>query len=124
MARPTIAVVGASLDRRKFGNKCVRAHADQGFEVFPLHPTEPEIEGHRAYAKLADLPVDRLDRISVYLPAEVCLKVLPELTAKPAAQFWLNPGADDPRVVARARELGLPVVIGCSIVDLGVSPPD
>jgi predicted CoA-binding protein len=122
MSNPTIAVIGASPDRQKFGNRCVRAYASVGYDVYPIHPRAAEVEGHRAYAALADVPVERLDRVSVYLPPDVALQVLPELTGKAIGQLWLNPGADSPAVVAKARELGLPVVVGCSIVDVGVNP--
>ncbi len=122
MAKPTIAVLGASPDRQKFGNRCVRAYAAVGYEVYPVHPRAAEVEGHRAYPTLADVPAERLDRVSVYLPPDVALRVLPELTHKAIGELWLNPGADSPEVVTRARELGLPVVVGCSIVDVGVNP--
>jgi predicted CoA-binding protein len=122
MSSPTVAVIGASPDRQKFGNRCVRAYAAVGYTVFPVHPRATEIEGHKAYPTLAAVPVERLDRVSLYLPPDVALQVLPELTHKAIGELWLNPGADSPEVVARARELGLPVVVGCSIVDVGVDP--
>jgi uncharacterized protein len=120
--RPTIAVVGASTNRSKFGNKCVRAYARCGYDVYPVHPRAAEIEGHRAYSSLADIPLNHLDRVSVYLPARVCTAVLPELARKPCAQIWFNPGADSDEVLHLARQLGLPVVVGCSILDVGVDP--
>ena len=109
MSRPTIAIIGASPDRHKFGNKAVRAYASRGYDVFPIHPTADKIESHRAYRSILDVPVDRLDRISLYLPAKIGLPVLEQVAQKPAGEVWLNPGADDPAVVARARELGLNV---------------
>jgi len=122
MAQPTVAVIGASPDRHKFGNRCVRAHARVGYQVYPVHPRAKDIEGHPAYPTLAAVPAERLDRVSLYLPPDVALQVLPELTHKAIGELWLNPGVDTPEVVARARELGLPVVVGCSIVDVGVDP--
>jgi predicted CoA-binding protein len=120
----TVAVVGASADRRKFGNKSVRAHALRGYQVFPIHPTESEVEGLPVYRSVADVPVERLDRVTIYLPAAKALPVLAEIARKPAGEVWLNPGADDPEVVAQARALGMNVITGCSIVDVGVSPYD
>ena len=38
MFAKTVAVVGASADRTKFGNKAVRAFHDAGWTVFPIHP--------------------------------------------------------------------------------------
>ena len=119
--RPTVAVVGASSDRRKFGNKSVRAHAAAGFDVFPVHPTETTVEGLACVRTLADVPAP-LDRVSVYLPPAVTLGLLESWAAVSFGEVWLNPGADAAAVVARAQELGLRVVCACSIVDVGFAP--
>jgi len=117
----TIAVLGASKLRNKFGNKCVRAYRAAGYEVFPINPTEREIEGSPAYRALADIPAE-LERISVYLPPPVTLDMLPAIAAKGAQQVWFNPGSADARVLEEARRLGIPARPGCSIVDIGYSP--
>jgi predicted CoA-binding protein len=122
MSRPTIAVVGASSDRRKFGNRAVRAYARAGYEVFPVHPREDFIEGLRAYRSVKDVPAAELDRVSVYLPPGVAAAALDDIAGKPARQVWFNPGADSPEVLAAARALGLNVIAGCSILDVGVDP--
>ncbi len=121
MAKRTVAILGASADRSKYGNKSLRAHAQAGFEVYPVNPKGGEIEGHAAYSKLADVPV-ALDRISVYLPPQLGLAVLDEVAAKGCQELWLNPGSDSPEVVAKANSLGLNTIQACSIVDLGYSP--
>ncbi len=122
MSKPTVAILGASADRSKFGNKSVRAHLQQGYDVYPVNPRGGEIEGLKAYASLAEVPVERLTRISVYLPPHIGLKTLDEVAAKGCDEFWLNPGSDSDEVVAMARELGLEPIVACSIVELGTSP--
>jgi uncharacterized protein len=122
MSKPTIAVVGASADRGKFGNKAVRAYLRQGYAVYPVHPKAAAIEGQPAYRSVLDVPVAKLDRVSIYLPPDIALQVLEDVARKPAQEVWLNPGADSPAVVARARDLGLSVVVGCSILAVGVDP--
>ena len=119
---PTVAVIGAGPERRKFGNKSVRAHLAAGYTVYPVHPTAVTVEGLTAYPSVADVPGDSLDRVSVYLPPSVGLTVLPAIAAKNPREVWFNPGAESPELLAEARRLGLNVVAGCSIVDLGLSP--
>ena len=122
MSKPTVAILGASRDRRKYGNKSVRAHVQQGYQVFPVNPHAAEIEGLPAYPNLASVPVGRLDRISVYLPPDVALGLLEEIQACGAKEVWFNPGSDSPEVVAQAEALGLEIIRACSIVNVGVSP--
>jgi len=122
MQKPTVAILGASTKRQKFGNKSVRAHQQQGYDVYPVNPSATEIEGLDVYPTLSDVPVEHLDRISVYLPPQVGIEVLAEIKDKGAKEVWLNPGSESRELEKRARELGLPIHMACSIVDLGVTP--
>ena len=125
MARPTartVAVIGAGPERRKFGNKSVRAHAAAGFTVYPVHPTAQTVEGLTVYRSVKDVPVEKLDRVTVYLPPATGMTVLEDIATKSPGEVWFNPGADAPEVLAEAKQLGLNVIAGCSIVDLGMSP--
>jgi len=124
MPQPTVAILGASSDRRKYGNISVRAHAQHGYAVYPVNPKGGQIEGLPVHLTLADVPVERLDRISVYLPPAVALAALDEIAAKGCDELWFNPGSHDAAVVAKAESLGLRPILACSIVDLGVSPAE
>jgi predicted CoA-binding protein len=117
----SVAVVGASKDRSKYGNKAVRAYARQGYQVFPVHPKETEIEGWPAFKSIMDVPV-RPGEVSVYLPPPVLLRVLPDIAARGCDELWLNPGTESEEVLAEARRLGLNAIQACSIVGLGLSP--
>lgn len=117
----TIAIIGASCDRAKFGNKAVRAFVQQGFTVWPVHPRESQIEGLPAFKSIQDVP-GRPRMVSVYLPPAVLRKVLPDIAAKGCDELWLNPGTESPEVLAEAERLGLNVIQACSIVGAGVLP--
>jgi len=116
-----VAVIGASKNRAKFGNKAVRACASQGHEVFPVHPFESEIEGFSCCASIMDLSGD-VDIVSVYLAPQTLLTILPEIAEKGCQELWLNPGTESDEVLKRAETLGLNVIEECSIVALGLSP--
>lgn len=117
----TIAIVGASADRRKFGNKAVRAYLRQGWDVYPVNPRGGEIEGLKVYAALADIPVP-LQRVSLYLPPAQGLALLAEVAAARPAEFFVNPGAESSELVDAARQLGLDPIRACSILAIGESP--
>jgi|ERR1017187_10487701 predicted CoA-binding protein len=119
----TIAIIGASADRAKFGNKAVRAFLRQGYTVYPVNPKEAEIEGLPAFKSIGEVPV-RPNLVSVYLPPPVLLKVLPAIAARGCDELWLNPGTESDEVLTLAEKLGLNVVQACSIVGVGVSPAE
>jgi predicted CoA-binding protein len=117
----TVAIIGASANRSKFGNKALRAFEQQGYRVLAINPNESEVEGHKTFASVLDVP-DPIDMATVYVPGDVGVRVMDDLAKKGVPEVWLNPGADDDAVVARAKELGLKTIIACSIIGIGDSP--
>ena len=116
-----VAVVGASRDRGKFGNKAVRAFRHAGYEVVPITTAADVVEGLPAYPSVLDV-AGRIDLATVYLEPAAGEAVIDEIARKGIREVWLNPGADGAAVVARARALGLEPVLDCSIVGIGESP--
>jgi predicted CoA-binding protein len=115
------AVVGASSARSKYGNKVLRCYLQHGREpVYPIHPREAEIEGRAAYASLEHTP-ERARAVSIITPPAVTLGVIEDAARLGIAHLWLQPGAEDARVLARAAELGLEPIAGgpCLLVVLG-----
>jgi uncharacterized protein len=121
MQSKVVAVIGASNNRRKFGNRAVRAYLDQGYTVVPINPHEREVEGLKAYASVLDVP-GTIDMASFYVPPDVGEQIIDEIARKQIAEVWLNPGAESDELIARARALSLKPIVACSIVALGRNP--
>jgi len=116
-----VAIVGASSDRRKFGNKAVRAFQRQGYHVVPVNPHESDIEGLKTYKSVLDVP-GPIDMATFYVPPEIGESLIDEMAAKQIPEVWLNPGAESDRLVSRARALKLRPIVACSIVGAGENP--
>ena len=117
----TVAVIGASNDRSKYGNKAMRAYAGEGYTVVPINPHEPVVEGVRSYASVLDVE-GPIDMATVYVQPEVALSLLGELEQKRIPEIWINPGAESPELLDEARRRGLNVIAACSIIGLGKRP--
>jgi len=117
----TVAVIGASSNRAKFGNRALRAFERQGYTVLAINPNETEVEGHRTYRSVLDVP-GPIDMATVYVPGHIGVTILDDLAKKGVPEIWINPGADDDRVIERAKALGLNVIVACSIMGIGESP--
>ncbi len=118
---PSVAIVGASHDRTKYGNRAVRAYVRGGWTVYPVNPRGQPIEGLPSFASVADLPVTP-DRASVYLPPHLGITVLADIKAKGIKELYINPGAESDALVAEAERLGLNPILACSIVEIGERP--
>jgi predicted CoA-binding protein len=116
-----VAVIGASSDRRKFGNRAVRAYARAGYTVVPINPNEPAVEGLKSYASVLDVP-GPIDVATFYVPPEVGERVIEAVAQKQIREVWFNPGAESDALIARARALSLEPVVACSIIAIGENP--
>jgi hypothetical protein len=116
-----VAVIGASNNRNKFGNRALRAFRQQGYTVVPINRHEADVEGLKSYASVLDVP-GAIDMASFYLPPEIGLQVIDEVARKGIPEVWLNPGAESDALIARARTLHIQPIVACSIVAIGENP--
>ena len=119
LAGKRFAVVGASANREKYGNKVLRAYLQNNRAVVPVHPTATEIEAQRTVPDLASLP-EPVDGVSIVTPPPVTEKVVQQAVALGIKHIWMQPGAESPRAVELARETGANVIAGgpCVLVAL------
>ncbi|WFD07732.1 hypothetical protein MVES1_003102 [Malassezia vespertilionis] len=96
------AVVGASTNRSKYGNKVLRWYQDHHLSVTPVHPHETRIEGEAAVKELADVmdmaanPAEAQVSVSIITPPAISLEVLRSYVSDlRILAFWLQPGAAD-----------------------------
>lgn len=118
------AVVGASQNRDKYGNKVLRAYLQNDRDVVPINPKEEEIEGLPVCKSLSDCP-EGLHGISVVTPPQVTEAVIEEAGRVGIKHVWLQPGAESDQAVARAEELGMNIIAGgpCVLVTLQYREP-
>ena len=116
-----VAVVGASNNPRKFGNRAVRAFRRQGYTVVPINPHEHDVEGLKTYKSVLDVP-GPIDMATIYVPPEVGEQVIEEIARKKIPEVWLNPGAESDTLIARARALDIQPIVACSIIGIGENP--
>ena len=116
MSKQTVAIIGSSADKAKFSNKAIHAHQRAGYDVYPVNPKEETIEGLTCYKSVLDIPV-ALDRVSLYLPPPVGVKVLDDIARKGCQELWINHGAESPDIIHKAHTLGLNAIFACSFTD-------
>ena len=88
-----IALVGASNDRNKYGNKILLDLLSKNYNVVPINQKEDTIAGLKAYTKVRDLP-SRPSIINFVVPPEIGLDITKELVEEGYDHFWYQPGAE------------------------------
>jgi hypothetical protein len=110
-----IAVVGVSRSGKKFGNTIYSELKARGYQAFIVHPEAKEIAGERCYPNLAALR-GSVDGVLICLPAAQAEKALRAAVAAGMQKIWLQQGAESPKVLAAARELGVEPISGKCIL--------
>ena len=113
------AVLGASQERSKYGNKVLRAYQQNDLKVYPINPKAEQVEGLTCYPDLASLP-EPVHGVSIITPPRVTEKAVEVIGRLGIAHVWMQPGAESDDAVAQAQDLGLNVIAGgpCILVTL------
>jgi uncharacterized protein len=116
-AERVVAVLGASPNPERYAFLAMRMLLDAGYVAEPVNPAFGEVLSRPCRARLADVP-GPIDTVTVYLGSPRSDPLIDEIIAARPARLLLNPGAENPRLEARAREAGIEVVHGCTLVML------
>lgn len=106
LAHEKLALVGASRSGKKFGNTLLKELSAKGWQVAVIHPGADEIEGHRCYSAVADLPKE-VEALVVCVPSVETERVVREAAAHGITDVWMQLGSASPDAVQFCAEHGL-----------------
>ena len=112
-----VAVLGASPKRDRYANKAMQLLAEYGYRAIPVNPAFEEILGAKCYPSIADVP-DKIDTATIYLGQARSDPLIDEIISVRPRRIIMNPGAENENLAAKAREHGIEVVEGCTLVML------
>lgn len=113
----TIAVVGVSEDKTKFGRRVFDKLVALGFEVYPINPKHSHIDGFKCYPSLSALP-KKPDLVLTVVPPTVTEKVVQECKQLGISSVWMQPGSESEQAIKFCKENGISVThSACFVVD-------
>ena len=119
---PVIAIVGATDNPAKYGNRIYRDLKGKGYRVYPVNPTRDTIDGDPAYADLADLP-ETPDIVNYVVPPPRTLRLLKRAKELGLMRVWVQPGAENADVMAYLNDHGFDYLANaCIMVHSRVQP--
>jgi hypothetical protein len=111
----TVAVVGATDDRSKYGNRIYRDLKNKGFRVFAVNPKRDTVEGDPAFTSLDDLP-EHPTIVDYVVPPPATLEILEQARRLGLLNAWIQPGAEDPAVLEYLEEHGFTYLANACIM--------
>ncbi|GAB6108777.1 CoA-binding protein [Fusibacter bizertensis] len=112
------AVVGATDNPDKFGNKIYKKLKKFGYEVYAVNPMYQVVDGDKCYNNLSELPV-KVDCVDVVVNPERAIETLNEVMALKIENIWFQPGTFTPEIVETSEVAGVNTVyLNCVLVEL------
>lgn len=103
------AIVGASNDSKKYGNKVMKDLDSKKFKIIPINPHEKEILGHKVYPTILDIPV-KIDFVIFIVPPKITEKVLLEVKKLDIKNVWMQPGSESETAIKFCEENKIAVI--------------
>ena len=110
-----VAILGASNKPERYSHQAVVLLAQKGHAVYPLHPALAEIDGHRVFKRLADVPAP-LHTVTMYVSPALSAGLAGEIVAARPARVIFNPGTENPELEDKLAAAGIAVVRACTLV--------
>lgn len=109
----TIAVVGMSPNPDRPSYEVGLYLQEHGFEAVPIHPAADRIGGLPAFRTLTEAVATgkKIDLVDLFVSAPRARPVVEEAHSLGIRNVWFQPGTEDPVAEARAKELGMTIVV-------------
>ena len=98
-----IALVGASNDPTKYGNKILLNLVSKGYNVAPINSKEDTIAGIKSYKNILDL-IESPSIINFVVPPKIGFEITKELVENNYDNFWYQPGAESQKISTYLNE--------------------
>ena len=115
MGQKRFAVVGATDNPEKYGNRIVKNLRDRGYEVYPVNPKLGEVEGLRCWDSIADIPV-KVDVVDFVVPPSATEEILKQCKELGLDRIWLQPGSESETAISFCQANNLKVVHGVCVM--------
>ncbi|HKK10118.1 MAG TPA: CoA-binding protein [Bacteroidales bacterium] len=102
----TIAMVGASRNKKKFGNQVLNELQSKGVNVLAVHSEAKEINGQPCFSSISELPSD-VNHLFIAVQKDQTAGVVEEAAEKGIKNIWIQQMSDTPEAIKLADEKGL-----------------
>ena len=111
-----VVVLGASPTEWRYSYKAVRMLQDYNYEVIPLGKREGYIGTYPIIKGQPEIP--DVYTLTLYLNSRHSSEIEEYILNLNPKRIIFNPGAENPSLETKAKELGIEVIHGCTLVML------
>jgi hypothetical protein len=109
MAQKIFAVIGASDNPDKYGNRIVKNLKSRGYKIYPVNPRLEKVEGLKCYPSVASIP-EKVDVVDFVVPPAATEATLKECVSLGLRRIWLQPGSESQAAIDFCHANNLKIV--------------
>ncbi len=113
----TVAILGASPKPDRYAYKALKLLHEYGHRTLPINPAFEEILGQKCYSTISDAS-GPIDTVTLYLGEARSNPLIDGIVNAKPRRIIMNPGAENAALAERAKNAGIEVVEGCTLVML------
>ncbi len=111
------ALVGASKNKEKYGNKVLKDLISKGISVIPINPKEKTIEGIKCYSSLALASKENsIGLVILIIPPKAAIQVIDEMHLLNLKDIWFQPGAESEEAILLCEKYNLNYTMNACIM--------
>jgi len=114
----TVVVLGASAKPGRYAFMAMEGLQEHGYKAIPVNPALAEVLGEHCYPSIRDVP-GPIDTVTMYLGAERSTPLIEDMIQAKPRRIIFNPGAENDQLTKAAKDAGIEVVNGCTLMMLG-----
>lgn len=107
----SIAVVGVSRDKKKFGYAAYNGLKNKSYDVFPVNPNVDMIDSEKCYANLSSIK-NKPDGVLLVVPPKQSEAVVREAADLGIKSIWFQQGSSSEAAIKFCKEKAMSVVSG------------
>ena len=115
LSQKRIAIAGISRDPASFSAKLFEEFCTRGYDVVPVNPNTPEVQGRRCFPRVQDIQPP-VDAVLLMTSPEATEAVVKDCAEAGVRRVWMHRGTGKGAVSAKAiafcQEQGIQVVPG------------
>jgi len=92
-----VALIGASNNPKKYGNKILLNLLSKNYKVVPINPKEKQVNGLASFSKVSEMQ-KKPSIINFVVPPSLGLKITKDLVKLGYDNFWYQPGAESKEI--------------------------
>lgn len=111
----TIAVVGVSENKNKYGYKIFTSLVENDYDVYGVNPKLASLNGEKIYHSLSEIP-KKIDLVITVVPPAVSEEIVDECHKLGINHIWFQPGSESEEAVKKAKGYGIETTEACFMV--------